>query len=119
MKVKMQYLLLSLLITLSFECFADFNRNLRWSLDASARLNHNKAIDNTSRIYALGIDIHKVFNRSSGDMGYGVGQVYYTKLSNQIPVPFLFDSKDDGDFIIREAHLNYTDTANWLSLIHI
>ena len=115
----MQYLLLSLLITLSFECFADFNRNLRWSLDASARLNHNKAIDNTSRIYALGIDIHKVFNRSSGDMGYGVGQVYYTKLSNQIPVPFLFDSKDDGDFIIREAHLNYTDTANWFPNVRI
>ena len=110
---------LSCLITVSFQCFADFTSNLRWSLDASARLNHNEAIDNTSGIYALGLDTHKVFTSDSGDIGYGVGQVYYTKLSNQTPVPFLFDSKDDGEFIIREAHLNYTDTTRWLPHIRI
>ena len=108
-----------ILILLCTPCFADFSENLRWSLDASARLNHNEAIDNTSRIYALGLDTHKVFSQPTGDIGYGVGQLYYTKLSNHLPVPFLFDSKDDGDFIIREAHLNYTDTPSWLPNIRL
>lgn len=100
-------------------CYADFTQNLRWTLDASARLNQNEALDNTSRIYALGLDTHKVFTLSKGDVGYGVGQIYYTKLSNHIPVPFLFTSKDDGEFIIREAHLNYTGGPNWMPNIRV
>ena len=82
MEINMKYLLVCLLLVLNFDCFADFTKNLRWSLDGSARLNLNDAIDNTSRIYALGLDTHKVFTGVDGDVGYGVGQVYYTKLSN-------------------------------------
>lgn len=115
----MKYVLFSLLTSLSFGSFANFNSNLRWSLDASARLNHNEAINNTSRIYAFGLDTHKIFTRDSGDLGYGVGQIYFTQLSNYLPVPFLFDTKDDGEFIIREAHLNYTDTPRWLPHIRL
>ncbi len=114
-----KYLLLICLVTSPLLSLADFNNNLRWSVDASARLNHNEAINNSSRIYALGLDSHKVFTSDSGDRGYAVAQLYYTKLSNQIPVPFLFDSKDDGDFIIREAHLNFTDTPSWLPHIRV
>jgi len=115
----MKFLLISLILLLCSPSYADFSQNLRWSLDASARLNHNAAIDNTSRIYALGLDTHKVFTQATGDIGYGVAQIYYTKLSNHLPVPFLFDSKDDGDFIVREAHLNYTDTASWFPNIRV
>ncbi len=104
---------------ISAPCYADFSKNLRWSLDGSARLNHNDAMDNTSRIYAFGLDTHKVFTNASGDIGYGVGQLYWTKLSNHMPVPFLFTSKDDSDFIIREAHLNYTAGPNWLPNIRL
>jgi hypothetical protein len=104
---------------ISENCYADFTKNLRWSIDASARFNQNEALDNTSRIYALGLDTHKVFTSSEGDVGYGVGQIYYTKLSNHIPVPFLFTSKDDSEFIIREAHLNYTAGPNWLPNIRV
>jgi hypothetical protein len=107
------------LALLAVPCYADFTQNLRWSLDASARLNQNEALDNTSRVYALGLDTHKVFTSSKGDVGYGVGQIYYTKLSNHIPVPFLFTAKDDSEFIIREAHLNYTAGANWLPNIRV
>ncbi|PKG85807.1 hypothetical protein CXF85_03240 [Colwellia sp. 75C3] len=113
-----RFLAFSLLI-FPMSCYADFTNNLRWSLDASARLNQNDALDNTSRIYALGLDSHKVFTSSNGDVGYGVGQFYYTKLSNHIPVPFLFTSKDDGELIIREAHLNYTAGPNWLPNIRV
>ena len=107
------------LAALSVSCYATFTQNLRWSIDGSARLNQNQALDNTSRIYALGIDTHKVFTDSNGDVGYGVGQLYWTKLSNHMPVPFLFSSKDDSDFIIREAHLNYTAGPNWLPNIRV
>lgn len=105
--------------TLSVPCYATFTQNLRWSIDGSARLNQNQALDNTSRIYALGLDSHKVFTNSNGDIGYGVGQLYWTKLSNHKPVPFLFSSKDDSDFIIREAHLNYTAGPNWLPNVRV
>ena len=104
---------------LSVPCYATFSQNLRWSIDGSARLNHNQALNNTSRIYALGLDTHKVFTHSTGDIGYGVGQVYWTKLSNHIPVPFLFTSKDDSDFIIREAHLNFTAGPQWLPNVRV
>ncbi|MCP4989450.1 MAG: hypothetical protein GY928_26360 [Colwellia sp.] len=114
----MKFLFISLIL-LCTPCFTGFSENLRWSLDASARLNHNEVIDNTNRIYALGLDTHKIFSQSTGDIGYGVGQLYYTKLSNHLPVHFLFDLKDDGDFIIREAHLNYTDTPSWLPNIRL
>lgn len=112
-------LLTFLTAILSVPCYATFTQNLRWSIDGSARLNHNQALSNTSRIYALGLDTHKVFTNSNGDLGYGVGQVYWTKLSNHIPVPFLFTSKDDSDFIIREAHLNYTAGPHWLPNIRV
>jgi hypothetical protein len=115
----MKCLFITLLMTVIVPCYAGFTQNLRWSLDASIRLNQNEALDNTSRIYALGLDSHKVFTLSKGDIGYGVGQIYYTKLSNHIPIPFLFTSKDDSEFIIREAHLNYTAGPNWLPNIRI
>ncbi len=107
------------LLTWSVHCYATFTQNLRWSIDGSARLNHNQALDNTSRIYALGLDTHKVFTYANGDIGYGVAQVYWTKLSNHIPVPFLFTSKDDSEFIIREAHLNFTAGPNWLPNVRV
>ncbi|OUR81386.1 hypothetical protein A9Q75_07645 [Colwellia psychrerythraea] len=115
----MKFFFTALLMIAIAPCHADFTQNLRWSLDASARLNQNEALENTSRIYALGLDTHKVFTLSKGDIGYGVGQVYYTKLSNHIPVPFLFTSKDDSEFIIREAHVNYTAGPNWLPNIRL
>jgi len=115
----MRLLLTSLLMFLSIPCYADFSQNLRWSLDGSARLNHNKVLDNTSQIYALGLDSHKVFTSAEGDIGYGVGQIYFTKIANHLPVPFLFDSKDDSDFIIREAHLNYTAGSKWMPNVRV
>jgi hypothetical protein len=100
-------------------CYADFTENLRWSLDGSARLNLDNALDNTSQIYAIGLDTHKVFTSKNSDIGYAVGQVYFTKIHNLTPVPFLFDNKNDSDFIIREAHLNYTAGTSWLPNIRV
>lgn len=110
---------LILLVFLSVPSYGDITDNLRWSLDASARLNNNIAANNTSRIYAFGLDTHKVFTSSYGNVGYAVGQVYFTKLSNQIPYPWMFDSENDSKFVIREAHVNYTASPKWLPNIRL
>jgi hypothetical protein len=110
---------LTMFILLSVPSYGDFSDNLRVSLDGSARLNKNSAANNTSRFYALGLDTHKVFSSASGDIGYAVGQLYFTRLSNQTPFASLFNSPDDGQFVIREAHLNYTASPEWLPNIRV
>jgi hypothetical protein len=110
----------TLILSLSmFGCYADFTDNLRWSLDGSARLNQDDALDNTSQIYALGLDTHKIFTNDNEDVGYAVAQIYFTKIHNLVPVPFLFDTKNDNKFIIREAHINYVGGAGWLPNIRL
>ncbi|GAA4651915.1 hypothetical protein GCM10023116_41990 [Kistimonas scapharcae] len=93
---------------------ADIADNLRWTIDGSARYNQFSSPDRTSRIYALGIDTHKVFSGEHGDIGYSVIQLYFTQLSHHKPTPFMFDSPDDGKIIVREAHINYTASPGWL-----
>jgi len=107
------------LLLFSVPSYSGVTDNLRVSLDASARINSNIATSNTSRIYALGLDSHKVFSAADGDIGYAVAQLYFTKLSNQTPYPFLFDSSDDHQFVVREAHLNYTAGPSWLPNIRV
>jgi hypothetical protein len=109
----------TIILLISVTSYGNFSDNLRVSLDGSARLNNNITADNTSRIYALGLDTHKVFTSTNGDIGYAVGQLYLTKLSNQTPFSSLFNSPDDKQFIIREAHLNYTAGPEWLPNIRI
>jgi len=87
---------------------ADISDNFRWSMDASARYNDYSEPNKSSQIYFLGLDTHKVFSDQKGDFGYSVMQFYYTKLSNQNPYPFMFDSPDDGKIIVRETHINFT-----------
>jgi len=110
---------LMLLLLFSVPSYSELTDNLRWSFDASARVNNNTSAKNTSRIYAFGLDTHKVFTSSQGDIGYAVGQLYFTQLSNQNPYPAMFSSEDDGKFVIREAHLNYASNSNWLPNIRL
>jgi len=65
------------------------------------------------------LDTHKVFTNKYGDFGYAVAQLYWTKLANHQPVPFMFNSPNDQKFIIREAHINYTATGNTLPNIRL
>lgn len=119
LRVYTMRIFLLLLVLFSVSSYGEFSNNLRWSLDASARLNKYIAANNTSRIYALGLDTHKVFSSASGDIGYVVAQLYFTKLSNQTPFSSLFNSPDDEQFIIREAHFNYTANPEWFPNLRI
>jgi len=107
------YLIL-LLVSLSAPSLANFTDNLRWSVDNSVRLNINNTSNMDSRNYFIGIDTHKVFNDQKKDVGYSVIQLYYTKLSNQVPFPFMFRHSDDEQFIIREVHYNFLSNLNSL-----
>jgi len=110
---------LYILIIIPNLAFAEINDNLRWSIDASARYNDFSIPKKTSQIYFLGLDTHKVFSNSDGDFAYSVMQFYFTKLSNQIPYPFMFDSPDDAKVIVREAHINYLTTDKWVPNIRL
>jgi len=99
--------------------FADLNDNFRWSIDGSARYNDYSEPTKSSQIYFLGLDTHKILSNENGDFAYSVIQLYFTKLSNQNPYPFMFDSPDDAKIIIREAHLNYLPTSEWIPNIRI
>lgn len=99
--------------------FADITDNLRWSVDTSARYNDYSQPKKSSQIYFLGLDTHKVFSNENGDFAYSVMQFYYTKLSNQNPYPYMFDSPDDGKIIVREAHINYISTLNALPNVRL
>jgi len=102
------------LLSLPGAVFANSTDNLRWSVDNSVRLNINSTNNITSRNYFIGLDSHKVFNDQNKDVGYSVVQLYYTKLSNQIPFPFMFGHADDEQIIIREAHYNFLTNRNSL-----
>lgn len=115
----MKYFILFIFVLFTVFSYADFSDNLRLSIDSSARLISNNTVNNTSRIYAFGLDSHKVFTSPSGDIGYAVGQLYFTKLSNQTPTPFMFDSKNDSKFIVRDTHINYTALPNGLPNIRL
>ncbi len=111
--------MLTILLLLPLPLYADFSDNLRWSLDASARLNENITAKSSSGIFALGLDTHKIFTSPTGDVGYTVGQLYYTKLSEVSPYPWLFDSKNDAKLVIREMHINYTAGSAWVPRIRL
>lgn len=113
--------IVSALFILAFisNCYAEFSNNLRWSLDASLRINAFNVPNRTSKIYFMGLDSHKVFTGKYGDIGYAVAQIYWTKLENHQPVPFMFRSTNDQQFIVREAHINYTKTGNLLPNIRL
>jgi len=100
------------LVSLPSVVLANWTDNLRWSIDNSARLNINNTNNITSRNYFMGLDTHKIFNDQNKDIGYSVVQLYYTKLSNQRPFPFMFRHADDGQFIVREAHYNFLSNRN-------
>jgi hypothetical protein len=90
--------------------------NFRWVWDNSVRLNdrntNHHANNQFSQHYFSGVDTHKIFSNPNGDYGYSVFQLYFTKLVNQSPYPFMFNSPDDSKFIIREAHINFTNSQN-------
>jgi len=107
-------LLIFAIVSLPRFALANFTDNFRWSIDNSARLNVNDTSNITSRNYFVGLDTHKVFSDQNRDVGYSVIQLYFTKLSNQTPFPFMFRHPDDNQIIIREAHYNFLTNRNSL-----
>ena len=82
--------------------------NSRWAIDASARVSRNTQSKNNANVFALGLDVHKVFSGSNRDIGTLVFQPYLVKLNNVKSPSFYFDDEDDTELTWRIANFNYT-----------
>ena len=83
------------------------SENIRLSFDSSARISHNPDGNHNAGVYALGLDLHKVFSNDSGDIGTLVFQPYFTRLDNVATPAFFFDDGNDLELIWRIANFNY------------
>lgn len=104
--------LISIIIALeAADCAAQdyhWRANYRAAIDLSTRNNQNFVNGSNSWTHFLGLDLHKVFSTSAGDIGTLVFQPYLTKLSNVNNPPFFFDDGDDWELVWRIANFNYT-----------
>ena len=82
--------------------------NYRLAFDLSTRRTESLSDDGYSWAHFVGLDLHKVFTSSNGDIGTLVFQPYMTRLSNVQRPPFFFDDGDDWELVWRIANFNYT-----------
>lgn len=88
------------------EGFGSFSNNLRWTIDASSQQWQVSASDGWSDLYAVGLDVHKVFTASRGDLGTLILQPYLLWLPGDGPRPPFFDGNETA-LTWRIANLNW------------
>ncbi len=100
--------LLLLLITLPATAKATdwLTNNTRATLDFSSRVIESGG--ETWTLHAVGLDLHKVFSSSRGDIGVLTFQPYLVRIDGAPTVPPIFDDGDDWALQWRIANFNYT-----------
>ncbi len=83
-----------------------WERNTRASVDVSSRVIRSGGEVWTQQ--ALGLDVHKVFAGSQGDVGTLVFQPYLVRIDDAPAVPPIFDDDHDQALQWRIANFNYT-----------
>ena len=68
--------------------------NLRWSVDSSAQQWLNSKTDQWLDQYVVGLDLHKVFSTSRGDIGTLILQPYVVWLPGDRPRPYFFEGNE-------------------------
>ena len=91
----------------------EFQDNLRFSIDVSARSVDYHDKDQVGYTHIVGIDLHKVFTNQNGDVGTLILQAYLTKLDNQIQHPSFFENENDSQLVYRIFTFNFTQTQAW------
>ena len=90
---------------------AQFDENLRFTADFSARVGYNWQNGKIANTEFIGFDLHKVFSGSQGDWGTLLLQGYLTRIDNIDNPPFFFDDNHDWEFLYRFFFFNYTGLA--------
>lgn len=85
-----------------------WSSNLRWAIDLSTRHNNSLRGARSEWKHIVGLDLHKVFQGKTGDIGTLVFQPYLVKLTNAQNPPFFFDDGDDWELTWRMTNFNYT-----------
>ncbi|MCV6606136.1 MAG: hypothetical protein OIF34_12590, partial [Porticoccaceae bacterium] len=87
---------------------ASWADNLRFAVDLSSRVSHFDHADETGYTNVAGIDLHKVFSSTEGDIGTLIVQLYWTRIDNLIMRPGFFDGPDDSELVYRIVNFNWT-----------
>lgn len=82
--------------------------NLRFNVDLISRVETTRRRGKAAGLHAVGLDIHKVFSDSSGDIGTMILQPYLTRLDNAFPVPHDAEDDDDWDLVFHTFSFNFT-----------
>lgn len=103
-----------LFIPLSYSnTFNGLKNNLRLSIDVSSRMVDYQTKDQVGHTHIVGLDVHKVFSDSQGDVGTLVFQGYMTQLDNQVEHPGFFENENDSRLVYRIVTFNFTKTQYW------
>lgn len=81
--------------------------NTRTSLDLSVRGMYEANSENFGSVQFAGLDLHKVFTGSDGDIGTLLVQVYATSLYDVEGHPPIFSDKDDTAVVYRSVYFNF------------
>ncbi len=93
--------------------FDNFQDNLRFSIDVSERSVDYQDKNQVGYSHVVGMDLHKVFTHSNGDIGTLILQTYLTKLDNQLQHPGFFEDENDTQLVYRIFTFNFTQTQAW------
>ncbi|WP_085758815.1 hypothetical protein [Oceanicoccus sagamiensis] len=86
--------------------------NGRVALDGAIRGMENLESHEHGMIYYLGLDLHKVFSRSTSDIGTLIFQPYLVRRKNTHYIFSDVGQEDDQELIWRVANFNYTALSN-------
>lgn len=88
--------------------WAALTENLRFNVDVLSRLDLTRLRGQPGGTQAVGLDIHRVFSDSRGDIGTLILQPYMTRYDNAFPVPHDAEDDDDWEFVFHNFSFNLT-----------
>jgi hypothetical protein len=89
-----------------------FQENLRWTVEAFTRVSGSTIQDSPVWVNNIGLDLHKVFSGSSGDIGTLTLQFALMRFDNLKRRPYWIEDEDDWEWVTRISNFNFTGLSN-------
>jgi hypothetical protein len=86
----------------------DATDNLRFNIDVVSRIETTRNRGKAAGLNTIGLDVHKVWSNSSGDIGTFVLQPYVVRRDNALPMPPHIEDDDDWDLEFHDFYFNLT-----------
>lgn len=90
------------------EFWSRAGENLRLNVDVISRVETTRRRGKAAGLNAVGLDVHKVFSDSTGDIGTMILQPYFTRSDNVFPIPHDKEDDDDWELVFHTFYFNLT-----------